>query len=378
MKEAERLSGASLPEVVRVSDNGPQFASKHFRQWVKEAELRFHHIQARAHHPQSSGMVEGYHQSLKYEEQDISISVANRLCMLNKRGLIFVLAHVITLTALASILPDVIAREVLGLVPVWLTVGKVAVLLAASLWYIGTNRPGLARYAAILLAMLVFSHGAAYAGQTATWRGLFDSQTFAGYFGSAVLLKFCSTLPLVALLLYLFRSRRRAYLVFGNLSVKAEPINWLRIGADSITWRRLAVLSAFAISGGTLLLTLLTVTGFARPERLGELPDYLPVILLLALVNSLSEGFMFRNAILAPLCNLLPKDQVLLVAAAFFGMAHFYGAPSGIVGVLMSAVLGWYMTRSMYETGGLLAPWIIHFMQDVVIFAILMLLGQFI
>ncbi len=284
----------------------------------------------------------------------------------------------IILTAIASILPDVIAKETLGLVPVWLTLGKIAFLLAASLYYVVTARQGLARYAAILLAMLVFSHGAAYAGQTATWQGLFDSQSFAGHFGGAVILKFLSTLPLIALLLYLFGSRRRAYLVLGNVSIKAEPIRWLGIEGDSISWRRLAVFSAFAISAGTLLLTLLTVTGFSRPERLGELPVYLPVILLLALVNSLGEGFMFRTAILAPLRNMLPKEQVLLVAAAFFGMAHFYGAPSGIVGVLMSGVLGWYMTRSMYETGGLLAPWIIHFMQDVVIFTTLMLLGQFI
>ena len=68
MREAERLSGALLPEVVRVSDNGPPFATKRFRQWVKEAEFPLCHIQARAHHPQNTGMVESYRQSLKYEK----------------------------------------------------------------------------------------------------------------------------------------------------------------------------------------------------------------------------------------------------------------------------------------------------------------------
>ncbi len=56
----------------------------------------------------------------------------------------------------------------------------------------------------------------------------------------------------------------------------------------------------------------------------------------------------------------------MLIAVAFLRLAHFYGASSGVVGVVM------------YETDGLVAPWIIHFMQDVVIFATLFLLTAFI
>ncbi len=288
------------------------------------------------------------------------------------------LLRVALLTAVASNLANIIARETLGLVPPWITAGKIAVLLAASLYYTRTDCYQLARYAGILLAITVLSFGTAYLGWTATWQGLFDTESFSGYFGSMISLKLLSTIPLLAILLYFFRSARRSYLVVGDLSVKAQPISWLGIKADWISWRRLSVLSAFAIAGGTLLLTLITVTGFSRPEQFAELSAHLPVILLLALINSVSEGFMFRNAILAPLHDLLPKEQVLLVAAAFFGMAHFYGAPSGVLGVFMSGLLGWYLCRSMYETGGLAAPWIIHFLQDVVIFSTLMLLGQFI
>ncbi len=67
VQEAEQLSETLPSEVVLVSDNGPPFTSKRFRQWVKQADVPFRHIQARAHHPQSIGMVERYHQSLKYE-----------------------------------------------------------------------------------------------------------------------------------------------------------------------------------------------------------------------------------------------------------------------------------------------------------------------
>ncbi len=285
---------------------------------------------------------------------------------------------VLLLTAVASILADVIAKESLGFVPSWLLITKITVLAAASLyyWMLARNQR-MARYSVILTALVVFPHLAAFIGTTPTWQGLFDMQSFAGYFGSAVTLKFLGSIPLVGLLLLLCNSPEEAYLVKGDLSVKPEPIR-LRIYPHSIGWGRLSVYSAFAIAAVTLFLTLFTVTGFSMPETVSDLPRHLPVILLLALVNSVSEGFMFRNAILAPLKNILPKAQVLLVAAAFFGMAHFYGAPSGVLGVVMSGVLGWYLSKSMYETGGLVASWIIHFMQDVVIFATLMLLVTFI
>ncbi|OJF91545.1 CPBP family intramembrane glutamic endopeptidase [Alkalibacterium sp. 20] len=86
---------------------------------------------------------------------------------------------------------------------------------------------------------------------------------------------------------------------------------------------------------------------------------------------------MFRSAILGSLKNVLPKSQAIFIAAMIFGIAHFYGAPSGIVGVVMSVLLGWYLSRSMYETKGFASSWIIHFMQDVVIFSTIFLLGNF-
>ncbi len=66
MGEAERCGQPLHQEVVLVSDNGPQFISKAFRKFVKTVPIR--HIRARSHHPETTGMVERYHQSLKYEE----------------------------------------------------------------------------------------------------------------------------------------------------------------------------------------------------------------------------------------------------------------------------------------------------------------------
>lgn len=295
------------------------------------------------------------------------------------RGGYAMVIRALILTAVASILVDVVTIETLGFAPGWYgTIAKSLILLAAAVYYARRGNVHLARYAVVLTALVLFPHLAVLVGRTPLWQSMFMQQTFTGYYASSVLLKLVSTIPLIALLLLLFKSPEEVYLGKGDLSVKAEPIKWLGIHPNWVTWRKLSILSALAISGGTLLLTLITVTGFSVPETFGALPRHMPAIVLFALINSLSEGFMFRNAILGSLRRALPKEQVLLIAAAFFGMAHFYGAPSGIVGIVMSGLLGWYMSRSMYETGGLVSSWIIHFMQDVVIFATLFLLGGFI
>ncbi len=201
------------------------------------------------------------------------------------------------------------------------------------------------------------------------WQGLFaESGWFIGSVGSQVSLKLPSTVPMIALLLLLYKKPGQLYLSKGDLSVIAEPIPAFGIKPRWVKWGRLAVISGFAIAAGSLLLTLITVTGFSAPDNLGALPGAMPFILLFALANSFSEGIFFRNAVLGPLTALLPKGQLMIVAAVFFGISHYYGAPQGIIGVVMSGVLGWYLCRSMYETRGMLAPWIIHFLQDVVIF----------
>ncbi len=68
VEEAKHLRGALPEEVILVSDNGSQFASNRFRRWIRDNGVGFRHIRGRPHHPQTTGMVERYHQSKKYEE----------------------------------------------------------------------------------------------------------------------------------------------------------------------------------------------------------------------------------------------------------------------------------------------------------------------
>jgi membrane protease YdiL (CAAX protease family) len=276
-----------------------------------------------------------------------------------------------------SIFPEIVFRELAMPVPAWLPYFKIVVLLSLAVFLRRFRQQygNLSGFAVVLSVFVALHEGSRMVLRTDGYKNLFAGSTwFVASVGSQIVLKLVVTLPMIALLLWMYGKPRSVYLVAGDLDVKAEAIPAFGIAGNWVSWRRLAVLSGLAIATGTLLLTLITVTGFSAPENLGALPGSLPFILLFALINSFSEGILFRNAVLGPLSGILPKAQLMLVAAVFFGIAHYYGAPQGVVGVLMSGVLGWYMCRSMYETGGLVAPWVIHFLQDVIIFSTLVAL----
>jgi hypothetical protein len=76
---------------------------------------------------------------------------------------------------------------------------------------------------------------------------------------------------------------------------------------------------------------------------------------------------------LAALPTRLGKRQVLLLTAACFGLEHYYGNPPGASGVLLAAFLGYVLGKSMLETGGSRWAWLIHWLQDVIIFSFLVM-----
>lgn len=276
---------------------------------------------------------------------------------------------------IASNLPTIVLNETYGDVPVWLSFIQPLLLIIGFLFcfFVEDFKP-LLKFTIILVTITLGDLIIKYISTTTIWTSLFQGDSFVDHFGSAILLKLIMAIPVIFMLLLLLKSKESAYLTQGDLSIKASKIGFLGIKDNRISWGKLSIISGFLIALGTLLLTLFTVTGFSVPSGLDQLVTFFPVIILLALVNSFCEGVIFRSAILGTLKEVLPKNSVVIIAAIFFGVAHFYGAPGGIVGVFMSGILGFYLSRSMYETKGFAASWFIHFMQDVVIFSTIYLL----
>lgn len=175
-------------------------------------------------------------------------------------------------------------------------------------------------------------------------------------------------LLVIAFGLRLFGGRRGFFLARGDLTGLAAPMPAIGLLRPT-RWHRLAPILTLCLAGGTLAFIL--IASGAPLSRLSGAVPLLPFVLGFAAINAFGEEVTYRAPQLASLHGAIGPTHALLITAAYFGLAHYYGVPYGIVGVLMSAALGWLLGRSMLETKGLFWAWFIHFVMDVVIFTFL-------
>jgi CAAX protease family protein len=162
-------------------------------------------------------------------------------------------------------------------------------------------------------------------------------------------------------------TRRDLFLRTGEVDAMArpEPPFWFR----PIPWTLL----------GPILLVIFSVTlpiflyfslhpDFSTSERAWHL---LPWGILTAVVNAANEEFQFRCVPLARLKHLLSDREMALLTASFFGLQHYFGQPSGFIGVLLAGIAGWLWAKSLIETRGWMWAFSIHMVQDIVIFVFL-------
>jgi membrane protease YdiL (CAAX protease family) len=163
-------------------------------------------------------------------------------------------------------------------------------------------------------------------------------------------------------------TRRDLFLRRGDLSAPAQPIPFVGL-RKPIPWTVLgpALLVVFGLAL-PLFLYFMVYPDFS--ER-GRILHYLPWILLVAALNAASEEFQFRSVLLAHLRNVVSPAEGVLLTAALFGLAHYYGQPSGPLGVVMAGIAGWFWARSMIETRGFFWAFFIHLVQDIVILSFL-------
>ena len=84
-------------------------------------------------------------------------------------------------------------------------------------------------------------------------------------------------------------------------------------------------------------------------------------ILTLNLLNPLKKSHK-HPALVAP-----------VVVAEHVLVQDYYGNPPAVSGVLLATFLGYLLGKSMLETGGSRWAWLIHWLQDVIIFSFLVM-----
>jgi uncharacterized protein len=177
---------------------------------------------------------------------------------------------------------------------------------------------------------------------------------------------------LLVLVSYMMNPTAFSFFRFGKLDQKPKPELWLGINGKK-EWKKEALQLTVAISTITSLFMFLAVkhsSGFVLlPFR------YVSIIILLSLSNAFAEEIIYRYFIIGNLSPLLQKKAILIISAVLFGISHLYGAPGGVIGVIISGVLGYILAKASYETQGIGIAFVIHFIQDLIIFTALFIMN---
>jgi membrane protease YdiL (CAAX protease family) len=150
---------------------------------------------------------------------------------------------------------------------------------------------------------------------------------------------------------------------------QTTDFTWIPGVQTEWSWRRAtAVVGAFFTSM-FLGIRLLTGVDFAfGAHTAGELAVILPVVLLAAAMNSFQERALFAAIPLGELSDAIGQSRTVILLAAMFGLSHAVGTPGGIIGIVLTGILGWVLAKIMIETRSIAAAWVIHWLHDVIIF----------
>jgi membrane protease YdiL (CAAX protease family) len=271
---------------------------------------------------------------------------------------------------IASTLPEIIWQESGHRMSFWFTGTESLLLVLAALAILPFPRlRGMARF---IFALAALNFGWDFLAPALGRTNFFHSLSQDASWGARLFIARIPTLSGILLLGFTLIgsriTRRDLFLSRGNVSAPAQPIPLIGL-RKPVPWTVFgpALLVVFGVAL-PLFLYFMVYPDFS--ER-GRILRCLPWILLVAALNAASEEFQFRSVLLAHLRNLVSPAEGALLTAVLFGLGHYYGQPSGPLGVVMAGIAGWLWARSMIETRGFFWAFFIHMVQDVVILSFL-------
>jgi hypothetical protein len=180
---------------------------------------------------------------------------------------------------------------------------------------------------------------------------------------------------IVILAIRFITGRKLLYLRIGEMRGGATKVPLLAIKQGE-SWSRVGATFAVIITMVTALFLWTTYRDVLAQVTPSALFLALILALPLSFTNAFIEGIVTRWSIAegfsgsARLVTLAPW-----VSAFVFGSVHYFGIPGGPVGSIMAGFIAWFLTRSIQDTRGIGWSWLIHFLQDMLIFTVT--LGMF-
>ena len=299
---------------------------------------------------------------------DISAARAGSRPTVSARSLLYVAWAIVLLLTV----PEIILRAFLQVDTSWMLLARIGLLAGAIA--LAVVWPPVRPLRGMLVIFLVIYAVEGWLLLTAVpqsqiYRDLFDSSPNLAFFGER-LMRIVAVLVMLAVLLLMGLRRRDFYLAVGDVKATAEPTRrWIPTKAEPWTTfgRNYAIISV-----GLLLF-------FLIPALQPSLADFSVGLLLFAAIcaamNSFAEEFLYRSALIPQALPLFGKGATLLLVPGWFGLAHYFGVPNGLTGVLLAAIGGWFFAKSMIETRGMAWAWFLHFLADFTVYLVLLLAG---
>jgi membrane protease YdiL (CAAX protease family) len=271
---------------------------------------------------------------------------------------------------IASTVPEIIWQESGHRMSFWFTGTESLLLVLAALAVLPFSR--LRRMPRFIFALAALNFGWDFLAPALGRTNFFHSLSGNASWGAQLFIARIPTLSGILLLGFTLIgsriTRRDLFLSRGNLSAPAQPMPFIGL-RKPIPWTVFG--PALLVVFGVALPLFLYFTVYPDFTDRGRILHCLPWILLVAALNAASEEFQFRSVLLAHLRNVVSPAEGALLTAGLFGLGHYYGQPSGPLGVVMAGIAGWFWARSMIETRGFFWAFFIHMVQDIVILSFL-------
>jgi membrane protease YdiL (CAAX protease family) len=273
----------------------------------------------------------------------------------------------VVLLGLASGIPQIVLRllSTMHPLPAWAAFVPLAVLAAVWLGTLAT--PGL-RHMRILMAVLLLSaigfQAIHLAGSTAAYVAWARSMPMAVSFSAANAAKIVPVMLVVGALALTGRwNRDETYLRVGDMNASTG----IRLMGREVRWG--VVGPVLFVVTVLIVAVYVAVTRSAHWSPMALLP-FLPIILAGAAINAVCEEFVFRNSVLPLLRPFMGVLAAAWLTSLRFGVGHLFGNPGGPLGVGITTMYGLLAVWSMVRTRGSGWAWLLHFANDVAIFAV--------